>query len=269
MADRPWVPLHTPAAAALWLIAALAAGPSCAAPATRFPDPFTAVYTLSTSGIPIATIERRLHHGTDGHFVFRSETRASGITLLFRKDHVIEESIWILVGEEPRPLTYTYRHTGHDTLRFQTVTFDWQRQLIDNREDKRRWRFPTAPHLLDKLLYQLAIMRDLQGGKPKLKYRFVDGGEIKTYRFANRGPEPLDTPLGSIETVKLERIVEKNDTAKTTLWCARSWGYLPVRLDTQDKSGRLLSAVIEQWSGLATKAPSPARAGGRLPRSAS
>lgn len=255
MTDRHRVSARPPAPATLWLIAALAAGPSSAATPTGLPDPFTATYTLFTRGIPIATVERRLHQGTDGRFVFRSETRASGIARLFRKDHIIEESIWTVAGAQPKPLTYTYRHTGHDKLRFQTVTFDWQRRRIDNREDKRRWRLPTVPHLLDKLLYQLAIMKDLKGEKPNLEYRFVDGGEMKTYRFANRGQEPLETPLGSIETVKLERIAENDDRARTTLWCARHWGYLPVRLDTQDKGGRLLSAVIEHWSGLAEKSP--------------
>lgn len=251
------VPLHYLVAIALLLVIAMPAYPSSVRAATVPPKLFTAVYTLSMSGIPIATVERQLRKDDVGRFVFRSETQAKGVVKLFRQDHMVEESVWSLAGDEPRPLSYSYRHTGTDELRFQTVTFDWQRHRIDNREDDRRWRLQPVPHLLDKLLYQLAIMWDLEDGKRQLEYRFVDGGEIKTYRFANHGEETLETPLGAIKTVKLERITEKGDKRKTTLWCARDWRYLPVRIDGQDRSGRLLSAVIERWSGFAEKPASP------------
>lgn len=225
----------------LRLVAGALVATACAAAP---PGPFTATYTLSMSGIPIATVERRLYNEIGGRFVFRSETRASGVARLFRSDHLVEESIWTLVRGGPRPLAYSYRHTGGDKLRSQTITFDWQQRRIDNSEDGRRWRLATAPQLLDKLLYQLAIMSDLEDGRRELIYRFVDGGEIKTYRFANRGEEVLETPLGPVETVKLVRITENSDKPTTTLWCAPRWGHLPVRLDGPDRRGRLISAVI-------------------------
>jgi hypothetical protein len=210
--------------------------------------PFKAVYSVHTSGFRIGKIERSLQPWGKGSYVYRSEMRAEGLLALIKNDQIFEESVWRLEGGRPRPLEYTTRQTSGDASGNFAVKFDWKQARIRNRSGDGVWKDKLDPQVLDKLLYQLAIMYDLQAGKRSLDYRIADGGEIKNYQFFPLGEEQLSTPLGKVSTLKFER--RKDNKRVATLWCAPSLRYLPVRLDRNEKDGRVISAIIETLSGI-------------------
>ncbi|MFH0341464.1 MAG: DUF3108 domain-containing protein [Chromatiales bacterium] len=214
----------------------------------EIPQPFSVSYSLHTNGLKVGESVRALEKDKNGRYVFRSESRSSGIITLFLKDHVIEKSTWLLSGEDIHPQRYVYRQSGSKNS-VQTVRFDWRAKTIDNREDNKSWRLRLTPNLLDKLVYQIAVMRDLAAGQRSLSYQIVDGGEIKDYRFAYLGEEVVDTPLGQIRAVRLERKQGKSKRS-TTFWCAIRWRYLPVRVDTTLRNGRRITALIERVTGI-------------------
>ena len=108
---------------------------------------------------------------------------------------------------------------------------------------------PLVPRLLDKLLYQYVLTRDLAADKPVLDYVVAEDGKIKTYQLRRAGKETLATPLGNLETIKVER--RKEDSKRvTTLWFAPALHYLPVRLDHVEKDGQQTSALIQSINGL-------------------
>ncbi|MGH8508675.1 MAG: DUF3108 domain-containing protein [Gammaproteobacteria bacterium] len=214
----------------------------------EIPQPFSASYSLHTSGLKVGESLRELEKEKTGRYVFRSESRSSGILALFVNDRVVEKSTWSLSGEDIHSLSYDYRQSGGKNS-VQTVRFDWRSKMIDNHEDKKTWRLRLTPNLFDKLLYQIAIMRDLAAGKRDLAYQIVDGGEIKDYRFTYLGEETVATPLGKIRAVRLERRQGKSKRS-TTFWCAIRWRYLPVRVDTTSRKGRRITALIERVTGI-------------------
>ena len=168
----------------------------------EIPKPFAVSYSLHTNGLKVGESVRILEKEKTGRYVFRSESRSSGILGLFLNDHVVEKSAWSLSGEDIHPLRYTYRQSGSKNS-VQSVRFDWRAKTIDNREGNKTWRLRLTPNLFDKLVYQIAIMRDLAAGKRTLAYQIVDGGKIKYYRFAYIGEEVVETPLGKIRAVRL------------------------------------------------------------------
>ena len=101
----------------------------------------------------------------------------------------------------------------------------------------------TQANIMDKLLYQLAIMNDLKVGKEQLAYTVADGGQIKIYKFNMLGEELIKTPIGVLHTLKLER-QKPNSRRKTTIWCARKLNYLPVKVENIEKDGRKTIAII-------------------------
>ena len=108
-----------------------------------------------------------------------------------------------------------------------------------------------SPTTQDKLLYQLTMMLDLKAGRKKLQYEIADGGTLKDYEFNVIGEEEIDTPMGKLHTVKLERV---NDVRHTTIWCAESLEYLPVRIEQVEKDNASLAMLIHEVTGLpATK----------------
>lgn len=213
------------------------------------PVPFDADYALYIKGARVADMQRVLTHLHGRKFLFRSDTRATGLISLFRDDHVVEESTWKFDGGALKPLNYLYRRTGGGKKRNVAVKFDWDKNRITNIVNGDSWKMPTRPDVMDKLLYQLAIMYDLEAGKRSLSYTIADGGKIKTYKFEPRGLETIDTPLGKLHTLKVVRF-RRNSNRETTLWCAIRFGYLPVKVVHVNSHGDRTVAVIRSLTGL-------------------
>ncbi|MGH8652590.1 MAG: DUF3108 domain-containing protein [Gammaproteobacteria bacterium] len=215
---------------------------------TRLPlTPFTVTYSLSTQGLRFATVTRHLTRQANGDYLFQSQSRATGLAKLVVPGQITEQSRWNLARNQVYSQSYSYSRTGNKPKSI-TVRFDWSDGVILGSNGKDAWRLNARPGLLDKLSYQLAIMWDLQAGKRLLEYELVDEHEIKTYRFAAISEEVLETPIGTLKTLKLERVNEKPNRS-TTLWCASALRYLPVRLDKR-KNGATDTAIIESFSGL-------------------
>lgn len=226
----------------------LAAWPLIAVATEDAVPEYTATYAVALDESPAGILVRTLHRESGGHYVFQSETRATqgwygllGLTIL-------EKSAWTLEAGQPHSLSYRYQQSG-PRGRDLTLEFDWMKGVLQQHGGKHDRELPLVPHLLDKLLYQYALMRDLAADKPELDYVVAEDGKIKTYHLRRAGTETVATPLGNLETIRVER--RKEDSKRiTTLWCAPALHYLPVRFDHIEKDGQQTSALIQSVSGL-------------------
>jgi hypothetical protein len=57
--------------------------------------------------------------------------------------------------------------------------------------------------------------------------------------------EVLQTPLGRLNTVKLERVRAASDDRVTAIWLARDWDLLLVRIDQVSASGLSIKLELE------------------------
>lgn len=208
---------------------------------------FNAEYILKRNGITLGTSTRSLSTAKDGTFIYSSTTQATGIIAWFVKDHIDEYSKWIFDGKHIRPLQYVYNRHGGSKTREVKLHFDWQHNTVTNTIDGDPWRMEIPPNAQDKLVYQLAIMYDLMNGKKDLDYKIADGGKLKDYAFEIQGEEVLNTALGRLKTVRIQRIGDKRDT---TVWCAPQLSYLPVRLEQQDTDGAELTMQLTSVKGI-------------------
>ncbi len=233
----------------------LLAGLAVGAPAAQdwpldWPVPFEVTYSVYRKGAKIATMQRRFVRLEDGNYQYRSETNTTGLVALFRRDKIIEETTWKNNEEALFPLHYRYRHTGGKKERHVVVEFDWDKKTITNSINGAAWQMPTRARIMDKLLYQLAIMKDLKEGRRPLAYTIADGGKIKPYHFEVLGEEVIETPLGQFATIKLFRH-KPGSRRQSTLWCAPRLHYLPVRLENIEKDGGKTMVEISALQGIA------------------
>ena len=213
------------------------------------PDLFEAKYSILMKGAKVAKMSRKFTRLEDGIYQYHSETRTTGFISLFRKDHIVETSRWRFDEKKLSPIDYLYKHSGGKKNRNVQIVFDWQNNKITNSIDGSSWKMPTSPNVMDKLLYQLAIMYDLEAGKEELLYTVADGGKTKVYNFEILGEETIKTPLGEFQTVKLERH-KPNSRRKSTLWCAKNLAYLPIKVENIEKDGKVTTALINSLQGL-------------------
>lgn len=210
--------------------------------AAGLPEKFDAIYNLSVGPMTLAEMTRKLSPKEDGSYLYESSSRPLGYARWFTKSVLVERSEWHYKGEQLRPLTYSYDRTGDSNKeRRKGVLFDWKRGQIINRADQKPWKTPLISGTQDKLLYQLALVNDLQQGKrTKLEYNIADDGTTKTTTFQIVGEERIKTALGEFETLKLQT----TGTRTTTLWCAKKLNYLPVLIEQHDDRGSALLKLI-------------------------
>ena len=225
-ADMPATPLHGP----------------------PWPPQFTAEYNLYNRGVKVAEMRRVMETGADGNHVFRSSTHTTGLFSLVRKDKIEEESRWNVADGILRSLAYTYTRSGKKD-RNVAVRFDWDTRRIINNINGESWRMPAVPQVVDKLLYQFALMTDLRAGGKDLKYTVADGGKIKIYEIEPLGEESIKTPMGQFQSMKF-RHQKLGDDRITTLWCAPRFQYLPVQVEYQEKDGSKVLVVLRSVTGL-------------------
>ena len=222
-------------------------GPSRAESAATLPT-FEAEFSLYAMNMEVAIVTRRLTRLDDNSYEYLSETRTIGLSSLFKKLHIVETSNLTVQGRLLKPVFYSYKRSGNKKKREVSIEFNWQTNEIKNTINGDFWHMPTEPSVMDKLLYQLAIMFDLKNGHTPASYLIADGGGIKTYNFEKLGEETIDTPLGSFDTTKMLRY-KPDSSRRSVFWCAHDLEFLPIKVEHTEKDGSKTMAVIKLLQG--------------------
>jgi hypothetical protein len=223
--------------------------PSASLFADAIPD-FSAKYSVALNGIQAGELKRSLVTNDDGSRLFKSETQAKGIFVLFKPEVIVETSLWSLHDHFIEPNEYRYLRTGGKKDKIVVLDFDWATKQLHIDDQKHPWSLTLENETLDKLVYQLALMSDLADEKNTFNYRIADGGKIKQYLITKISKETITTPLGKIEAIKLTRERNRPKDRKTTLWCAPSLNYLPVMLEHIEKDGTVFTAKLRRLKGI-------------------
>ncbi|MDM8569704.1 DUF3108 domain-containing protein [Thiotrichales bacterium HSG1] len=212
----------------------------------NFPPPFTAKYSLYAKGIPVGKGTRSLIAHKNGNFEFKSTAKTTGLAAFFRKMNIEETSLFVKTNGKIQPLKYVYRQTGKK-FRLKTVIFDWLKNIATSKFKDKTSLISLKDKTLDKLLYQLVLMQELQQGKRNLRYRVASKDKITTYVPKFVGTEYIETGIGELETVKYERV---SSNRRTSLWCATKLHYLPVQVEHVEKNGDVFLMLLQWVQGL-------------------
>lgn len=213
---------------------------------------FSANYQVNVNGFPAGELKRSLSSNEDGTRTFASKSQAKGAVAFFKPDLIEETSIWLQQDNHVRPQSYLYQRTGGKKEKYLSVHFDWQTQQVKIDDKKQVIQLNIEPFTLDKLVYQLALMSDLEQQKTVFSYPVVDKNKIKTYNIVILGTETITTPMGKIEALKLQRMHSSKKQRQTTLWCAPALHYLPVKIEHIEKGGTTFTAELRRLKGIDT-----------------
>lgn len=214
------------------------------------PENFSAEYVLEAGLFTIGKSRRSLTAIENGLYVFESYTWPAGMLSVFYNGDVTERSVWKYQDNMAIPVEYSYIDTNEKNKRDAILTFDWDRLIVTNKINGEPWDLEIKKGTQDKLLYQISIMLDLTSNNKtsKLKYLVADGGKLRTYDAEIKKKESIKTPAGKFETIRIAREDEKSIT---TLWCAPSLSYLPVRIEHyKKKPNTRVNAYLTRITGL-------------------
>ena len=210
---------------------------------------FVARFVLKTFGTTVGRTEWRLVPMEKQRFLWESRSETAGAGAWIRDVYITERSESERYGQSFRPRVYHYERYGKNATRHVQVAFDWENGVALNTAKGHTWRMSLPPGTLDKLNYLLALMSDLSDGKRSMQYRIADGGRLKVYDMRAAGTEILETAIGTLKTLKIQRL-RNGDYGQATLWCASAFGFLPVKMEHRDGEGRLVSMYIQSIEGM-------------------
>ncbi len=200
------------------------------------PAPYTAEYTVHANGFKIGELQRSLQPGEDDTWVLESTLYTTGLVALFKRDKLTERSVWRNREKLLQPIDYLYHYSGRSRERLERVEFNWEKREITSTRDGESKRLPLRKGVLDKLMFEVALRRDLATGAKHIEYRVADRGEIRTYVFDVVGEEQLVTSIGKLDTIKVTK-------GETTFWCAPALDYLMVQIVKQEDDYALASYI--------------------------
>ena len=204
-------------------------------------SPYSATYSAKFSGLEIEAVQR-LDEVAPG--IYRESLNAKNFL-----GKIDERSTFSLTDEQLlRPTEYSYIRSVLGRTKTEVQRFDWQNKTLHyHKNDSHK---ETALHTgqLDMITHRLQLRRDLNAGRRAFSYPVISRGKLKQYDYRVVANEVLETAIGPLATVKVERVVEADSNSQFTAWLARDWEHLIVKLE-QKKNGdshqlELRSAVV-------------------------
>ncbi|GGK69593.1 DUF3108 domain-containing protein [Amphritea balenae] len=144
------------------------------------------------------------------------------------------------------PQRYEYHRKVIGSSKDAVLQFNWSTGTVLNDIKGKPWTMDVPKGALDSLTYQVQLRQDLLANKEQFVYEVADGGRLKTYRFIRLGTEPIATPLGSFNAVKIQRDRGPDSKRQSYIWCAPELDYIVVKLQQVEKNGKEYSLLIDE-----------------------
>jgi hypothetical protein len=126
-----------------------------------------------------------------------------------------------------------------------SAEFDWTSNIVEITEGKNHLSLDMGPGALDALSLKLEMQRRLRDQEPGLNFFLVDEDEIKDQEFRSLRAERLETSLGCLYTLPVER-VRVNSTRYTRGWHAPDLDYITVRMEHGKTDGDHMEMRISE-----------------------
>lgn len=225
----------------------LTAYASAASANTSLPPltPFSAHYASTWDvGLKIGgTAIRQLQQTDDGKWQFSLSAKALVAKLN-------EQSLLTVEDNQLLPLRYQYQRKILNNKTDLSIDFDWQQGQATTHSGN-SWSMPITAPLQDKLSVQLQLQRDLTQATQintgdQLSYEVAAGGQIEAFNYRVIGNEILDTPMGTMEAIKIERLRSETSNRLTYIWFAPKLDFHVVRILQQEPDGKQYLLDLQQ-----------------------
>jgi hypothetical protein len=192
--------------------------------------PFSMQQTLLHNGVNLGTAELQNKQTSPGRWQLVSRTIATkGIARLTGVSANEQSNLILRDGQLE---LYSNRIETRVALKTQIKTT----QLSDDgktyryTDNKGSKQAPYQPGLLDQHSLTLALMADLNAGKkgPNFTYMVINRDKIEPYTFKIINRQTLDTAIGKLPTVRVDRVLGNSTGKNIRIWFATDKNFTPV-----------------------------------------
>ncbi len=190
--------------------------------------PYTAIYQAVYKNFPLQATHRLEQSGDDWYF----SSIASGF---FGQ---IEENATFSYNENSiTPKHYVYRRNVLGQNRESEITYNQKARVAAGSKGNKKFNVKLTGDELDAGTYMLALRDDIARGEKKPCYTVIEDDEIDQYCFQVTGTQEINTALGKLNTVVVERLRKPQSKRHTQFWLAPSLNYAIAKLVHQEQKG--------------------------------
>ena len=191
-----------------------------------------------------AQISFTLYKGSgDQAYILTSITEATGIFSFVKSGKLVQTSQGKLGARGLEPVAYTIQRGQTDSTT-ETAQFDRTTHmlLINSGDNKRNVPLPEQAQDLLSFIYQLAVTAPQSG---VVRMNITNARKLDQYDYQVIGEEILETPLGTLKTLRLSKVRTPNEDG-VDIWLGVDYHYLPVKVKLTDKHGDSVEQVANQ-----------------------
>jgi hypothetical protein len=224
---------------------AFAAALAPALAAAAVPRTYTARYEVLRNGDRLGEATISFSALPNGRYDFTSRTRGSGGLAAVLGVSIDERSILRWNDGRPETVAYSLAQKVGWKDKARSLTVDAAAGRITSTDKGEAVEMPYRAGVLDRHAVSIALMQDLAAGRQgDLEYAVAEKREVQTHRYRTAGTASVDTPMGAMQAVRVDRVRESGDGRSTQFWLSGRHGYLPVRMLQKEPDGESIEMRI-------------------------
>jgi hypothetical protein len=208
------------------------------------PKAFTANYLVFRNGKDLGKATIQYADIGNGRWELTTHTVGTGIAAIAGVE-INEHSMIRWNQGKPETMDYSFNQKAGWKNKQRSIFVNPKNQSILSKDKEDSYTLKYQPGVLDRHAITVAIMQDLsQGKRGDLTYPVADRDELYTQLYRLTGTEKLDTAMGSLNSVKVQRIRETANGKATTLWLALDKQFIPLRIEQKESDGDVIEMRI-------------------------
>jgi hypothetical protein len=209
------------------------------------PKPYTARYEVLRNGERLGEATIRFTALANGRYDFTSSTRGSGGLAAMLGVAIDERSILRWHEGRPETVAYSFAQKIGWKDKQSSLTVDAANGRVTSNYKGEQVALPYQAGVLDRHAVSIALMHDLAAGRSgDLDYTVADRRAVQQQRFRTAGNASVQTPMGTYDAVRVDRVRESGDGRVTQFWLSARHNYVPVRMLQKEPDGESIEMRI-------------------------
>ena len=207
--------------------------------------PYSARYAVYRNGKLAARADVLLER-QDDTWIIKSETIGTHGMARFMKFRDYEYVEGLNESGRFKPLRYVHELSWLGPDQDLQVEFSWESMEVTVSEDGSELSLPLVEDAVDPMSLQVDLRRRLALATSDLSFMLVEDDAIEEQRFRALPHERMETSLGCLDTVPVEKIRDESSKRFTRSWHASTLSFIPVRLEHGKRDGDRMEMRITE-----------------------
>jgi hypothetical protein len=209
------------------------------------PRPYTARYEVLRNGDRLGEATIRFAALPGGRYELTTHTSGSDGLAAVLGVSMDEHSVLRWHDGRPETVTYSLAQKVGWKDKQRALRVDADAGRITSTDKGQDIALPYTAGVLDRHAVSVALMQDLAAGaQGDLVYTVAERRAVKPQRFHQAARASVDTPMGAMQAVRVDRVRDSADGRVTQFWLAPEHGYVPVRMLQKEPDGESIEMRI-------------------------